>query len=145
MDEKRIAEIREHCEKVINAFQQILEQLEQAQKEIEMLKERHNQAAINWQQENEECRKLQSEIERLREAPRWIPVEEKLPDFNDKSYHPIAHNCFVRDMHNNYASAIFYQPVTDKCDPWITSDEDIDTILITHWMPLPAPPKENEQ
>jgi uncharacterized damage-inducible protein DinB len=31
MDEKRIAEIREHCEKVINAFQQILDQLEQAQ------------------------------------------------------------------------------------------------------------------
>ena len=81
------------------------------------------------------------EIERLREVQRWIRVEEKTPDYNDHSYHPIAHNCFVRDIHNNYAYAIYYAPATDKSDPWITTDEDVDTILITHWMPLPELPK----
>lgn len=88
---------------------------------------------------------ITEELERLREKSRWISVEEKLPDYNDHSYHPIAHNCFCRDIHNNYGFAIFYTPSTDRSDPWITTDGDLDTVLITHWMPLPAPPESEEE
>ena len=78
------------------------------------------------------------------EKSRWISVEEKLPDYNDHSYHPIAHNCFCRDIHHNYGFAIFYTPPTDRSDPWITTDDDLDTVLITHWMPLPSLPDAPE-
>lgn len=70
---------------------------------------------------------LQQEIEKLRgQVPRWIPVAERLPD-----------QCMdvlvrYRDKHILMGTA--------RCDDWI--EEDFDDGIITHWMPLPEPPKE---
>lgn len=84
---------------------------------------------------------LQKEIEKLRgQLPRWIQVEERLPEngvpvlinyigSNDGKYHPDG-------------TAVW----TDHgCFWWEGSLEDCDTevaVPITHWMPLPEPPKE---
>ena len=92
--------------------------------------------AENSRSKGEVCRAAAEMLEKSR----WISVEEKLPDYNDHSYHPIAHNCFCRDIHNNYGFAIFYTSSTDRSDLWITTDGGLDTVLITHWMPLPSFP-----
>ena len=69
---------------------------------------------------------LQKEIEKLRgQVPRWIPVEERLPD-----------QCMdilvrYRDKHILLGTA--------RCDDWI--EEDFEDGNITHWMPLPEPPE----
>lgn len=81
------------------------------------------------------------EIEKLRgQVPHWIPVEERLPEngvpvlinyiaSNDGKYHPDG-------------TAVW----TDYgCFWWEGSLEDCDTevaVPITHWAPLPEPPKE---
>lgn len=103
----------------------------------------------------QEIETLRGQNEQLREAAalvtkesaellerRWIPVEERLPEngvpvlinyiaSNDRKYHPDG-------------TAVW----TDYgCFWWEGSLEDCDTevaVPITHWMPLPEPPKEVE-
>ena len=72
---------------------------------------------------------LESENARLKDAQRWIPVSERLPD-NWKSVLTIDISKSTRDM-----VTAFYNPETSlwsthfSCDLWVT-----------HWMPLPEPP-----
>ena len=69
---------------------------------------------------------LQQEIEKLRgQLPRWISVEERLPDQ--------CMDIFVcyRDKHILMGTALD--------DDWI--EEDFEYGQITHWMPLPEPPE----
>jgi hypothetical protein len=103
----------------------------------------------------QEIETLRGQNEQLREAAalvtkesaellerRWIPVEERLPEngvpvlinyiaSNDRKYHPDG-------------TAVW----TDYgCFWWEGSLEDCDTevaVPITHWIPLPEPPKEVE-
>ena len=72
------------------------------------------------------------------ERPRWIPVEERLPEEFSKAvivYCPKYHNMFLATIRNG---------------KWLSFDtqrsvsiED-DTVYgkVTHWMPLLEPPKE---
>jgi hypothetical protein len=69
------------------------------------------------------------------ERQRWIPVAERLPSYGDwvlgigpkKGYYVCE-----------------YRGVThwrrDGCDPWFSAKGS--SVTITHWMPLPEPPKE---
>lgn len=71
------------------------------------------------------CARYAEEIAVLQEKIRWIPVEERLPD-----------QCIdvlvrYRDKHVLLGTAM--------CDDWI--EEDLEDGKITHWMPLPEPPK----
>ena len=81
------------------------------------------------------------EIENLRgQVPHWIPVEERLPENGV----PVLINYIASDdgKYHPDGTAVW----TDYgCFWWEGSLEDCDTevaVPITHWMPLPEPPKE---
>ena len=89
---------------------------------------------------------LQAENDRLKEEvqqTRWIPVEERLPVVQDRY---IVTAC---DEGCPYGEGIWYSTVVVVADYykgcWTWDDYrceyDISDI-VTHWMPLPQPPKE---
>lgn len=67
---------------------------------------------------------LRQAAEKLEQMPRWIPVEERLPE---KGVDVLV---IYPDRHTNMGTA--------GCDDWI--DEDFEDGLITHWRPLPKAP-----
>lgn len=69
-------------------------------------------------------------IERL-QKPQWIPVTERLPEFDTEVLvYAYNHNIWVWEYHGNAWEAEdgFYHEVD----------------VVTHWMPLPEPPKDGE-
>lgn len=69
---------------------------------------------------------LQSEVEQLKAERRWIPVSDRLPKDDGKVWAiTSSRNLFLAHYDHKW-----------KC--WRVSH----TIKITHWMPLPEPPKE---
>lgn len=66
---------------------------------------------------------LRAEIERLKEAQGWIPVEERLPETRD----PVL---------TLWVSGMQSVKQYDAQHGWNTGAQ------VTHWMPLPEPPKE---
>jgi hypothetical protein len=85
-------------------------------------------------------------IAALREQPRWISVEERLPDGNAKCLVSIHY----RDGYDTidvlwFRKAYKSLDLPKKGDYWLRYDSeygDIDmTALVTHWMPLPEGPE----
>ena len=77
----------------------------------------------------------QKEIEELREKlPKWISVKERLPIDRLKKY-LVA----FQDAGGSIVDMARYFP----SDGWTCDNWDVPQNLITHWMPLPDPPKEN--
>ena len=77
----------------------------------------------------------QKEIEALRaKLPKWISVKERLPIDRLKKY-LVA----FRDAGGSIVDMARYFP----SDGWTCDNWDVPQNLITHWMPLPEPPKEN--
>lgn len=64
-----------------------------------------------------------AELERLNEARRWVPVEERLPPVNT-------------------AVLTRWRGETFSVDWRFPSGEWTTGAFVTHWMPLPEPPKE---
>ncbi|WEJ92426.1 MAG: DUF551 domain-containing protein [Klebsiella huaxiensis] len=68
---------------------------------------------------------------------KWIPVSERMPEVGVKVL------CFpVKDepIHAAFNGQLWLQDVS-----WSGSEEPIDSVIpvsVTHWMPLPAGPKE---
>lgn len=67
-------------------------------------------------------------------VPSWIPVSERLPD---------AHGTFIvalyiRSRKRKYSDSANFDPVTKR---WRTHLFWGKGMKITHWMPLPEPPK----
>lgn len=78
----------------------------------------------------------QKEIEALRaKLPKWISVKERLPIDRLKKY-LVA----FRDAGGSIVDMARYFP----SDGWTCDNWDVPQNLITHWMPLPEPPKEAE-
>lgn len=76
----------------------------------------------------------QKEIEALRaKLPKWISVKERLPIDRLKKY-LVA----FRDTGGSIVDMARYFP----SDGWTCDNWDVPQNLITHWMPLPEPPKE---
>ena len=87
---------------------------------------------------------LQAENEKLKaQVPRWIPVEERLPEGDEQvlvfsldeylgtTQHELAKRRFcVRTGWNWYV-------YSDELEGWISTYN-----RVTHWMPLPKAPKE---
>ena len=77
---------------------------------------------------------LQSVVEHYAEVcsteiPRWIPVTERLPE--------------------KYVPVLVYLPTGIMVDAYVgvydgKNDFGINTYHVTHWMPLPAPPKNEK-
>ena len=65
------------------------------------------------------------------ENKRWIPVSERLPE-NDGFV-------LVYTINQIVGEAIL---IDRKEFYWAGSDDDAEPIAVTHWMPLPEPPKE---
>ena len=65
--------------------------------------------------------------------PKWIPVTERLPEAGERVL------CYCR--------ANIYEVMKMRTDgAWVHNDKVYDSAymsgFVTHWMPLPAPPKE---
>lgn len=79
------------------------------------------------------------------ELPRWIPVTAMLPQENE----PPETLCEVVNLHHRdgYVTTGWCNRLTGKWY-YIVNDDDsiasegLDSGAITHWMPLPEPPKE---
>lgn len=77
----------------------------------------------------------QKEIAELREkVPQWISVKERLPIDRLKKY-LVA----FLDAGGPIVDMARYFP----SDGWTCDNWDVPQNLITHWMPLPEPPKED--
>lgn len=65
------------------------------------------------------------------DEPKWIPVTERLPE-KDKEV-----LCLLGDGE-------FWLAVWDHCDDglWTDGERWVSKCFVTHWMPLPEPPKE---
>ena len=74
-------------------------------------------------------------ISALREQPRWISVEEKLPEINTK--------VLVRYKHagepNKLSTAFDYLRVSSLVPTMFIWCQH--PLRVTHWMPLPEPPE----
>lgn len=83
--------------------------------------------------------------------PRWIPVEERLPEDNDKRFlvcakrfdgEPYMHICYHAKKLHEFDE---YDFPTENRPGWYFYDSEygwIEKEDVTHWMPLPEPPKE---
>ena len=74
--------------------------------------------------------------------PKWIPVAERLPELKTKvliygGNHPIWVNGVKKPM-----PAIHTGYTRGEDEGWFTWDESYVISNVTHWMPLPEPPKE---
>lgn len=65
--------------------------------------------------------------EALRDALRWVPVSERLPE---EEAHVLT---FVPGYYSGPVSALFSSQLHKEYGGWWTSG-------VTHWMPLPPPP-----
>lgn len=83
---------------------------------------------------SEENESLTAENRKLKEAQRWIPVEEKLPEIKKAVlvYAPINKNIF--------------EAYLGEQGIWHFFGGGLPTIndVVTHWRPLPAPPQKGE-
>ena len=87
---------------------------------------------------------LQAENDRLKEEVqqmRWIPVEERLPEEN------VTVLAFNADPHAEKYVLARYRAVVHFGCCWCQFDQEYDSWCascwkVTHWMPLPQPPKE---
>ena len=76
---------------------------------------------------------LQQEIEKLRgQLPRWIPVEERLPE--DPVQKVLI---FVQHTHGNIVDVGRYL----GADGWVLEGWYLTQTSVTHWMPLPTGPE----
>lgn len=75
------------------------------------------------------------------QAMRWIPVEERLPEEN------VTVLAFNADPHAEKYVLARYRVVVHFGYCWCQFDQEYDSWCascwkVTHWMPLPSPPKE---
>ena len=71
------------------------------------------------------------------EQPKWIPVSERLPKKED-----IPYDCLVTLEHGVVCEATFLDMDTPY-HKWCANTGWL--YHVTHWMPMPKPPKDGEQ
>lgn len=93
------------------------------------------EAADQLENQNAHIAALQQEIEKLRtQLPRWIPVEERLPEVwrNDETAELVNYMIYSPDFGVDIGS---YHAKVKK---WLCMALPC---TVTHWMPLPEPPE----
>lgn len=91
------------------------------------------EAADQLENQNSYIAALRQEIEKLRgQVPRWIPVEERLPE--DPVQKVLI---FVPHTHGNIVDVGRYL----GADGWVLEGWYLTQNAVTHWMPLPSGPE----
>jgi len=71
----------------------------------------------------------------LEQKDPWISVEDRLPEDYDEVL-------VVTHAHKNIdGMQCAYMTDSEWCDPGLHCDVEIDGFVVTHWRPLPKPPK----
>ncbi|MBR5607735.1 MAG: DUF551 domain-containing protein [Bacteroidaceae bacterium] len=84
-------------------------------------------------------------IAALREQPRWISVEERLPEKNGR--YLVIHKFYSYNLQGIFSWTDCYDGVEEHLRGramWYDYDSeygDYATSGVTHWMPLPEPPE----
>ncbi len=82
------------------------------------------------------------------ERKRWVPVSERLPeiDYTKQGYErrvqtiAVGSYGFIGELH--YSSNAYAKTEKGRLPRWEHPEGRIYTGIVTHWMPLPEPPKE---
>lgn len=83
---------------------------------------------------------LQQEIEKLRaQLPRWIPVEERLPELQSCGVSTVVLG-LIKSENAPSLNKLYDLTLCVYCDNGIWSMPGR-YVAITHWMPLPEPPE----
>ena len=78
----------------------------------------------------------------LEQKPRWIPVTERLPEHTRPAVLAVIQSLNGR----RYVDTLYY---LTWLGVWSDADDEVQMIgdegdAVTHWMPLPEPPKEED-
>jgi hypothetical protein len=98
---------------------------------IEILDPEHRECYDGLDEVNEACRMGMEALKRTR----WIPVTERLPEDPVKKV-----LIFVPHSHGNIVDVGRYL----GADGWVPEGWYLTQNAVTHWMPLPEPPKEEK-
>ena len=69
----------------------------------------------------------------------WVSVDDRLPEFNNRGY---SEAVLTADYDGRVWAGYCNASRTDK---WRWEDGEHPLIGVTHWMPLPSPPKEQKE
>ena len=86
-----------------------------------------------------ENERLTAEVARLREANRWIPVTERLPDLGGSMS---SGQVFVTIAPYTVVCQASYSALTER---WYYANGERIISDVTHWRPLPEPPEGGEE
>ena len=141
MYEELVSELREKAEflacaeplHIKNAFAESMKQAADAIERMEKALEDAKEYESFWEKEaNEALRKFQVAVA---SKPRWICVDERLPESDQRViYHTTEGAVEIGKYKPEFS--VFTQ---GEIFAWIRRD------AVTHWMPLPEPPKEETE
>ena len=98
------------------------------------------EAADRLENQNAHIAALQQEIEKLRaQLPRWIPVEERLPELQSWGASTVVLG-LIKSKNAPSLNKLYDLTLCVYCDNGIWSMPGR-YVAITHWMPLPEPPE----
>ena len=98
------------------------------------------EAADRLENQNAHIAALQQEIEKLRaQLPRWIPVEERLPELQSWGASEVVLG-LIKSENAPSLNKLHNLTLCVYCDNGIWSMPGR-YVAITHWMPLPEPPE----
>ena len=107
-------------------LEEALQKIQELQQELQDERYRHDRYVDFELAQAEELRKL-------KEQTRWIPLAERLPEIGDRCL------CNVKSF---AFPGSFYHAIL-RYDKYGFVEGGIYTDDVTHWMPLPEPPKED--
>lgn len=118
---------------------------------IQHLKESLSDPTHKWgceecKEEHEQLLEWLEDYKQLKEATRWIPCSERLPETIEEGLGVLYSDCTLVKS-GDWIGMAYY--LTDSEKSWwefadAQNKQKIDWVEITHWMPLPEPPQRKD-